>query len=130
PGAFYRGAIADDVVATAKAGGGVLTAQDLASYQVDEPAQPLWGTWRGLRLATMPLPSSGGIAILEALGLLDASGIDLGKLGPGSSAALHVIAELLRHAFADRARFLGDTDAARLIATRLLDPARLAAVAR
>jgi gamma-glutamyltranspeptidase/glutathione hydrolase len=130
PAAFYTGAIADDVVATAKAAGGVITAQDLAAYAVDEPASPLWGTWRGHRLATMPLPSSGGIAILEALGLIDASGIDLGKLGVGSSAALHVIAEVLRHAFADRARFLGDDDAAKLIAAKLLDPARLSKLAK
>jgi gamma-glutamyltranspeptidase/glutathione hydrolase len=78
----------------------------------------------------MPLPSSGGIALLETLGLLDASDIDLAKLGVGSSAALHVTAEAMRHAFADRARFLGDSDAAGLIAKELLDPARLARVAR
>jgi len=130
PGVFYRGAIADDIVATARAAGGVITTDDLAHFSVDESLAPLWGSWHGYRLATMPLPSSGGIAILESLGLIDASGIDLAKLGPGSSAALHVIAEVLRHAFADRARFLGDTDAARLIATKLLDPARLASVAK
>jgi gamma-glutamyltranspeptidase/glutathione hydrolase len=83
-----------------------------------------------MKLATMPLPSSGGIAVLETLGLIEASGIDLGKLGVGSSAALHVIAEAMRHAFADRARFLGDSDAARTIAAKLLDPARLARVAK
>ncbi len=130
PAVFYKGPIADDVVATARAAGGVMTAQDLAAYQVDEPAAPLWGTWRGHRLATMPLPSSGGIAVLEALGLVDASGIDLAKLGAGSSAALHVIAEALRHAFADRARFLGDADAAKVLAAKMLDPARLAALGK
>jgi gamma-glutamyltranspeptidase/glutathione hydrolase len=130
PRAFYEGAIADDVVRTDQAAGGVLTADDLRAYQVDEPAAPLWGTWRGMKLATMPLPSSGGLALLETLALIDASGIDLGKLGPGSSAALHVIAEAMRHAFADRARFLGDNDAARAIAAKLLDPARLARLAK
>jgi gamma-glutamyltranspeptidase/glutathione hydrolase len=130
PGAFYDGPIADDVVATDRAAGGVLTKDDLRGYTIDEPAAPLWGEWRGMKLATMPLPSSGGIAVLETLGLIDASGIDLGKLGVGSSAALHVIAEAMRHAFADRARFLGDSDAARAIADRLLDPARLARIAK
>jgi gamma-glutamyltranspeptidase/glutathione hydrolase len=130
PHAFYDGPVADDLVATDRAAGGVLTKDDLRGYTVDEPAAPLWGTWRGMKLATMPLPSSGGIAVLETLGLIEASGIDLGKLGVGSSAALHVIAEAMRHAFADRARLLGDSDVARTIADKLLDPARLARVAK
>jgi len=130
PRAFYQGAVADDVVRAVKDAGGVITADDLRAYTIDEPAAPLWGTWHGMKLATMPLPSSGGIALLETLALIDASGIDLSKLGVGSSAALHVIAEAMRHAFADRARFLGDADAADLIAQKLLDPARLAKVAK
>jgi gamma-glutamyltranspeptidase/glutathione hydrolase len=129
PRAFYEGAIADDVIATAKAAGGVMTQGDLRGYQVAD-REPLWGTWRGMKLATMPLPSSGGIALLETLGLIDASGIDLAKLGVGSSAALHIIAEAMRHAFADRARFLGASDAAAAIAAKLLDPARLARIAK
>ncbi|HUH05269.1 MAG TPA: gamma-glutamyltransferase [Kofleriaceae bacterium] len=126
---FYRGPVAADIIETVQRGGGVMTAEDLASYRVVE-REPLVGTWRGLRIATMPLPSSGGIVLLEALGILDATGIDLGSLGAGSSGYLHLIAEVLKHTFADRARFLGDADPARLAEGPLLDPARLAAVAR
>ena len=129
--AFYRGPVADGLVATVQGAGGVLTAEDLASYEVVE-REPLWGTWRGMKLATMPLPSSGGFVLLEMLGIVDAleaRGIDLAALGVGSSAALHVIGEVLTHGFADRARLLGDTDDARAIAERLLDPASLAEIA-
>jgi gamma-glutamyltranspeptidase / glutathione hydrolase len=126
--AFYRGPIADDVVATARAAGGVITADDLAGYRVVE-REPLWGAWRGYRIATMPLPSSGGVAVLEAFGILDASRIDLAALGVGSAAQLHVVAEALKHAFADRARLLGDTSTAGDAIAALLDRERLAGLA-
>ncbi|HVV87384.1 MAG TPA: gamma-glutamyltransferase [Kofleriaceae bacterium] len=124
PGAFYRGPIADDIVATVTAGGGVLTAADLAAYQVTERT-PMIGRWRGLTLATMPLPSSGGVVLLEALGILDRTGLDVGSLGLGSAPLYHVIAEIEKHGFADRARLLGDSDEARAAAAGLLDDARL-----
>lgn len=126
---FYRGAVAADIVATVKAHGGVITRADLAGYK---PVwrQPLMGKFDGYSVAAMPLPSSGGIAILEALGLLDATGIDLAKLGAGSSAAYHVIAEVLKHAFADRARLLGDADAAVKIQDQLLSERRLSRLAK
>jgi gamma-glutamyltranspeptidase/glutathione hydrolase len=128
PEAFYRGEIADDIVATAAAAGGQITTDDLAAYQVVE-REPLSGTWRGMTIATMPLPSAGGLVLLESLGILDAleaRGVDLAKLGAGSSAALHVIAEILKHGFADRARLLGDGSDAGW----MLEPAGLAAIAR
>jgi gamma-glutamyltranspeptidase/glutathione hydrolase len=127
--AFYRGPIASDLIATTSAAGGVLTKADLAAYRPVE-RQPLWGTWRGLRLATMPLPSSGGVVLLEMLGILDRTGIDLTALGAGSSAAFHLIAEVSKHGFADRARLLGDSDAARSAAAMLLDDPRLHRLAR
>ena len=127
--AFYSGAIADDLVATVRAAGGVMTAADLAGYRVIE-REPLWGAWRGHRIATMPLPSSGGLVLLEALAVLDATGTDLAALGAGSPALLHLVAEVLKHAFADRARWLGDTAAAATAAAAMLDPARLAVIAR
>ncbi len=121
---FYRGPVARDIVAAVRAGGGVMTEEDLAGYRaVDRP--PLVGTWRGYRVATMPLPSSGGVAMLEALGVIDGSGRDLAALGQGSSASYHLIAQALEDAFADRARFLGDADPARSIRGALLDPKRL-----
>jgi gamma-glutamyltranspeptidase/glutathione hydrolase len=73
----------------------------------------------------MPLPSSGGIVLLEALGLLAATGRDLAALGAGSSASFHLIAEVGKIAFADRAKFLGDAEPSRVIAGTLLDAARL-----
>ncbi|HUQ01404.1 MAG TPA: gamma-glutamyltransferase [Kofleriaceae bacterium] len=129
PEAFYRGPIADDTIATIRAAGGVMTAQDLAAYQIVERAA-LWGTWRGHRLATMPIPSSGGVIILEALGILERTPYDLRTLGAGTAPTFHVIAEALKHAFADRAKLLGDSDAGRDAAAALLDDARLRRLAR
>jgi gamma-glutamyltranspeptidase/glutathione hydrolase len=104
--------------------GGVLTAADLAAYRVVE-RPPLDGAWHGLRVYGMPLPSSGGIAVLEALGILDATGVDLAPLGAGSPAARHITVEALKHAFADRARWLGDPGSARRNERELLVPERL-----
>jgi gamma-glutamyltranspeptidase/glutathione hydrolase len=125
---FYSGPVARDIVAAVQRSGGVLTLDDLAAYRVVERT-PLTGTWGQRRLVTMPLPSSGGLVLLEALGILTASRIELGKLGAGSSAALHVIAELLKHGFADRARLLGDSRLAENAASALLAPQRLARLA-
>jgi len=122
--AFYGGAVAKDIVNSVRAAGGSMTLQDLAGYRVASRT-PLRGKWRGYDVATMPIPSSGGVALLEALGILDATGQDLRKLGADSSASLHVIAESLKHAFADRARFLGDANPAKLASGRLLNAKRL-----
>ncbi|MEZ4400411.1 MAG: gamma-glutamyltransferase [Kofleriaceae bacterium] len=128
PDALTRGPIAADLVATARAAGGVLTVDDLAAYQVVE-RPPLVGRFRGRELVTMPIPSSGGVVLLEALALIERSGIDLAALGFGSAAALHVVVEAAKHGFADRARALGDSAAGRDAAAAMLDPARLAALA-
>lgn len=129
PRALMHGPLADDVVATAAAAGGVITAADLDGYQVVE-REPLRGEWRGYQLATMPIPSSGGVVLFEMLGLLERTGVDLPKLGAGSSAALHYLLEVGKHAFADRSRALGDTDAGRAAAAAMLEPGRLAALAK
>jgi gamma-glutamyltranspeptidase / glutathione hydrolase len=105
PAAFYAGAVAKSIVATVQARGGVLTAEDLAEYK------PLWrepivGSFRGHQVWTAPAPA-GGLTELEVLQILEARP-PLTALGRGSSAADHVIAEALKHAFADRARSLGD----------------------
>jgi gamma-glutamyltranspeptidase/glutathione hydrolase len=130
---FYRGPVAADIVDTVRAGGGVITAEDLAGYRV-ALHEPLIGKWRGLRIATMPLPSSGGVILLESLGILEAAlharDLDLATLGGGSAAYLHLIAEILKHSFADRSRFLGDADPARLSRGAFLDPARLVGIGR
>jgi len=132
PDAFYRGPLADAMVAAVGQAGGVLTAADLESYQVTERT-PIEIAYRGLRVAAMPPPSSGGIALAETLGILAArypDGADLAKLGRGSSAYFHVLGEALKHAFADRARHLGDPDFVKVPIDRLLSPAYHAELAR
>lgn len=129
---FYRGPVARDIVETVQKDGGVMTLKDLEGYEVIE-REPLVGSFRDYTLATMPLPSSGGIVILEALGILEAyaeaTGFELEASPPGSSATIHVLAEALKHAFADRARYLGDSEKARDIVGRLLHKERLAQLA-
>lgn len=107
PDAFYKGWIAKDIVKAARKHGGVLTLKDMANYRVTW-RKPLTTTYRGHTIHTMPPPSSGGIVILQALNMLRKK--NLKKMGHNSSAYLHLLSEALQHAFADRARFLGDTD--------------------
>ena len=107
PDAFYRGEIADAIVATLARGGGILTHADLEGY-APKLREPLRGSYRGLEVISFPPPSSGGVALLEALGILE--GFELAPLGAGSSASLHRIAEAMKLAFADRAALLGDPD--------------------
>jgi len=105
PAAFYSGPVARSIVASVQARGGLLTVEDLAQYK---PVwrEPLVGHFRGHEVWTAPAPA-GGLTALETLQILDARP-PLGPLGRGSSATYHVIAEALKHAFADRARSLGD----------------------
>ena len=107
PRDFYEGETAKKIVADMKANGGIITAEDLRTY---EPTlrKPLSGTYRGYEILTMPPPSSGGIALLEMLNILEA--YDLKAMGWHSSKHVHHLAEAMRRAFADRAQFLGDTD--------------------
>jgi gamma-glutamyltranspeptidase/glutathione hydrolase len=121
PGAFYKGPIAAEIVKAVTAAGGVMTAADLASYTPTERA-PLETTYRGLRVLTMPPPSSGGVALVETLKILDARYPTLESLpkeGAESPAYLHTLAEAFKHAFADRARFLGDPDFVQVDVPRL-----------
>jgi len=126
---FYEGWVAKDIAATAIDRGGVMTVADLKGYTVQE-REPLWGEWQGKKVATMPLPSSGGLIVLATLGVLDASGLDLADLGAGSSAYLHVLAEVFKHTFADRARFLGDVGHGTVTEKQFLDPKRLRKLAK
>jgi gamma-glutamyltranspeptidase/glutathione hydrolase len=126
---FYRGWVARDIVAAVEARGGVMTLDDLAGYTVEE-REPLWGTWRGKKIATMPLPSSGGVIVLATLTMLEQTGFDYADMGAGSSLYLHVLAEVLKHAFADRARLLGDVGHSKVSAADFLAPKRLAAMAK
>ena len=107
PRDFYEGDTAKLLVAEIKANGGIITLEDLRTY---EPTirKPLRGTYRGHEILTMPPPSSGGIALLEMLNMLEA--YDLEAMGWHSAKYTHTVLEVMRRAFADRAQFLGDTD--------------------
>jgi gamma-glutamyltranspeptidase / glutathione hydrolase len=125
---FYRGWVAADIVKSVQDKGGVMTTADLERYKVIERV-PLTGTWRGKRIVTMPLPSSGGLIALASLGMLDRVGHDLAVAGWGSSQAFHLIAEVLKHGFADRARLFGDATSSQIAPEQFLATARLQAMA-
>src|SRR5262245_2855546 len=107
PQDFYHGRTAELIVHSMKGAGNWITAGDLAAYRVIERA-PLTGRYRGVEILTMPPPSSGGVALLEMLHMLER--YDLRAMGAGSSQALHLMIEAMRRAYADRAEFLGDPD--------------------
>jgi gamma-glutamyltranspeptidase/glutathione hydrolase len=107
PAGFYAGRTAELIVQEMKRGGGLITRADLAAYQPRRRA-PLRGTYRGYEVLSIPPPSSGGIALLQMLNVLE--GYDLKAMGFGSAAAVHLLAEASRRAYADRARYLGDPD--------------------
>jgi gamma-glutamyltranspeptidase/glutathione hydrolase len=128
PEVFYRGEIAQAIVQAQKrsslgaAGVGRMTMEDLANYRIIE-RQPLVGRYRGYTVVTMPPPSSGGVALLQTLGMLER--FPLGRqqgYGAGEPKAVHVVVESLRQAMADRALWLGDPDATSIPLQALLDP--------
>jgi gamma-glutamyltranspeptidase / glutathione hydrolase len=107
PTGFYEGETARLLVAEMKARGGLVSEADLRAYQPHKRT-PVTGTYRGYEIVSMPPPSSGGIALIEMLNILE--GEDLASRGFGSAAAVHLVAEGMRRAYADRARFVGDPD--------------------
>ena len=104
---FYKGPVAQRFAADMKAHGGLITLDDLASYRAVE-RKPLRGTYRGLEVVTAPPASAGGATLLNMLNILE--GFDLKSYGAGSAQALHIMAETMKLGYADRYRFLGDTD--------------------
>ncbi len=120
---FYRGSTADAIVDSVRAAGGALDAADLARY-TPLLRTPLEGTYRGYRVVSFPPPSSGGIGLLQMLGMLER--FDLSRSGAGSSMTVHLMAEVERRFHADRARWLGDPAFFAVPQTGLLDPAYLA----
>jgi gamma-glutamyltranspeptidase/glutathione hydrolase len=117
PDVFYTGWIADAIAADMKANGGLITKADLAAYQAKERT-PVTGTYRGYEITSMPPPSSGGVAVIEMLNILE--NFDLKAQGPLAPATLHLEVEAMRRAFLDRARFLGDPDFVQMPLDRLL----------
>ena len=103
--AFYRGPIADALAKASKANGGILTKADLAAYTVKEQT-PVTGSYRGCTIVSSPPPSSGGTTICEILNVL--SGYPMAKLGFHSAEGVHLMAEAMRYAYADRNTYLGD----------------------
>jgi gamma-glutamyltranspeptidase/glutathione hydrolase len=105
PAGFYAGETAELVEKEMKAHGGLVTRADLAAYRAQKRV-PLRGTYRGYEVVTMPPVSSGGTALLEMLNTLE--GDDLKQSGWGSAATVHLVAEAMRRAYADRAHYQGD----------------------
>ncbi len=118
PEEFYKGEMARQIAAAIEKGGGLITATDLAAYDVKE-RQPVRGHYRGLEIIGAPPPSSGGIALIEALNILE--GFDLAKTGNRSAETVHLTTEAFRRAFYDRAEFLGDPDFAKVPVAQLID---------
>jgi gamma-glutamyltranspeptidase/glutathione hydrolase len=104
---FYTGETARLLVAEMQSGGGLITAQDLAAYQ-PQWRRPLKGNYRGYTVISMPPSSSGGVALLQMLGMCNA--YPLGEYGFQQAEAVHLAAEAARRAYADRATYLGDSD--------------------
>lgn len=118
PDDFYKGEIARQIAAFEAKNGGNITAKDLADYEVKE-RQPVHGTYRGLEVYSAPPPSSGGVALIEALNILE--GYDMAKFGNRSAGSMHLTIEAFRRAFYDRAEFMGDPDFAKVPVAELID---------
>jgi gamma-glutamyltranspeptidase/glutathione hydrolase len=120
---FYEGETARTLAAEMEKNGGLITLSDLKNYAAVERT-PLTGTYRNYTIVTAPPSSSGGIVLLEMLGMLDGTGYE--KKGRGSAATIHFEAEVMRRAYADRNTYVGDPDFIKVPIAGLLDPAYLA----
>jgi gamma-glutamyltranspeptidase/glutathione hydrolase len=118
PDDFYHGALARELAAAMQKGGGLITAEDLAHYEVKE-REPIRGSYRGYEILSAPPPSSGGTVLVEALNILE--GYDLAKLGDRSAESIHFTTEAFRRAFFDRAEFMGDPDYSKIPVAQLVD---------
>ncbi len=104
---FYRGETAKKLSDFILRNGGIITLKDLEKYQAVE-RKPVHGTYRGYDIYSMPPPSSGGVALIEMLNILEGYGMK--TMGCNSAAYIHLLSETMRLAFADRAEYLGDPD--------------------
>ena len=118
PDDFYHGALARELAAAIQKNGGLITAADLAAYEVKE-REPVRGTYRGYDIISAPPPSSGGAGLIEILNILE--GFDLAKFGNRSAQTIHLTAEAFRRAFFDRADFMGDPDFSKVPVPQLID---------
>src|SRR5262249_20542963 len=107
PAGFYEGETAALIEKEMMANGGLITKQDLKNYTAARRA-PVKGMYRGYEIIAMPPPSSGGVGVIEMLNVLE--GYDLKAMGFSSASQIHAMAESMKRAYADRAKFLGDPD--------------------
>jgi gamma-glutamyltranspeptidase/glutathione hydrolase len=105
PRGFYEGPVAERLAKAIRDGGGLMTVDDLKSYQATI-LPPVRGTYRGYDIVSMPLPSSGGTVLLQTLNILE--GFPMADMKQGTAPSLHVMIEAMKRAYADRARYLGD----------------------
>ena len=105
PRGFYQGPVAEKLVKAISSAGGIMTTDDLKAYQ-PTIRTPVHSTYRGYDIISMPLPSSGGVVLLETLNILE--GFPLPDLKQGSASSLHLMIEAMKRAYADRAHYLGD----------------------
>lgn len=120
---FYEGETARLLARDMQAHGGLITLEDLRDYKVIE-RRPLSGSYRGYTVITAPPPSSGGVGLLQMMGILE--GTDFASLRAGSAASLHLEAEAMRRFFADRSEYLGDPDFYKVPLSQLLNPGYIA----
>ncbi|MGB9350705.1 MAG: gamma-glutamyltransferase [Pseudolabrys sp.] len=123
PKGFYEGPVAEKIVAAVRKAGGVMTTEDMKNYRAIL-REPVRGTYRGYDIVSMPPPSSGGVHLIEMLNILE--GYDLAKLPRGES--LHVLAEVMKRAYADRATFMGDPDSVKMPVAGLISKKYAAAL--
>jgi gamma-glutamyltranspeptidase / glutathione hydrolase len=116
PRAFYEGPIAENIVASLRVNGGIMTLDDLKTYRAATRA-PVRGSYRGYEVASMPPPSSGGVHLVQILNILE--GFSLRDTGAGAAATLHLMIEAMKPAYADRSVYLGDPDFVAVPAARL-----------
>ncbi|CUU06240.1 gamma-glutamyltransferase 1 . Threonine peptidase. MEROPS family T03 [Candidatus Kryptobacter tengchongensis] len=114
---FYKGKVADLIVAEMKRGGGIITHEDLEKYQ-PVIRKPVIGNYRGYEIISMGPPSSGGVCLIELLNILE--NFDLKKYGHNSSYTIHYLVEAMKRVYADRAEYLGDPDFVEIPLDKLL----------
>ena len=117
---FYQGETAEKIINAIKDAGGIMTLDDLTHYKVVE-RQPVTGEYRGYQVVSMPPPSSGGVHIIEMLNVLEHFPID--KFGHNTAQTLHLMAETMKRAYADRSEYLGDPDFYKVPVTALTSQA-------
>ena len=122
PGEFYEGETAKRFADEMARHGGIISLADLKNYKAIERT-PITGSYKNYTIITSPPSSSGGIALLEMMGILEGTGYE--KAGAGSATAIHYEAEAMRRAYADRNEYVGDPDFVKVPIKGLLDPAYL-----